>query len=110
MIQYSLISEIPNIMTESVFKALADPTRRQILKLLKERPMTAGEIGEHFNLAKSTLSGHFNVLKAADLIIDERHQTSITYSLNLTVVDETLAVLMDLLKVNHRSNPTKEQK
>jgi DNA-binding transcriptional ArsR family regulator len=96
-------------MTESVFKALADPTRRQILKLLGERSMTAGEIGEHFKLAKSTLSGHFNVLKAADLIRDERRQTSIIYSLNLTVVDETLAVLMDLLKVNHSENPGEEQ-
>jgi DNA-binding transcriptional ArsR family regulator len=97
-------------MTESVFKALADPTRRQILKLLGKRSMTAGEIAEQFALAKSTLSGHFNVLKAADLIRDERHQTSIIYSLNLTVVDETLAVLMDLLKVDNRDELEKEQK
>ena len=87
-------------MTESVYKALADPTRRQILKLLGEHSMTAGEIGAHFNLAKSTMSGHFSVLKGADLIRDEQRGTSILYSLNLTVVEETLSALMDLLKVN----------
>src|SRR5512147_1479655 len=94
-------------MTESVFKALADANRRRILKLLGERPMTAGEIAEKFELAKSTLSGHFAVLKAADLIQEERRGATIVYSLNISVVDETLAAVMDLLKVN-RDN-TKER-
>ncbi|APV43483.1 Helix-turn-helix domain-containing protein [Dehalogenimonas formicexedens] len=87
-------------MTESVFKALADANRRRILKLLGERPMTAGEIAEKFELAKSTLSGHFGVLKAADLIQEERRGATIVYSLNMSVVDETLAAVMDLLKVD----------
>ncbi|PPD58186.1 autorepressor SdpR family transcription factor [Dehalogenimonas etheniformans] len=87
-------------MTESVFKALADPNRRRILKLLAERPMTAGEIAEKFNLAKSTLSGHFTMLKAAELIQEERRGATIVYSLNLSVVEETLAAVMDLFKVN----------
>jgi ArsR family transcriptional regulator, arsenate/arsenite/antimonite-responsive transcriptional repressor len=86
-------------MSESVYKALADATRRRILKLLGERPMTAGEIAEKFNLAKSTLSGHFMVLKNADLIQEERRGATIVYSLNLSVVDETMAALMDLFKV-----------
>jgi len=51
-----------------VFKALSDPTRRRILQLLKERPMTAGQIAEHFDCAKPTLSAHFGVLREADLV------------------------------------------
>ncbi|MDV2988773.1 MAG: autorepressor SdpR family transcription factor [Dehalogenimonas sp.] len=86
-------------MTESIFKALADVSRRKILKLLGERPMTAGEIADHFQLAKSTLSGHFNVLKAADLIQEERRGTVIVYSLNASVIDEALSVIMGVLKI-----------
>ena len=85
-------------MRESVFKALADPNRRHILRLLGTRSMTAGEIAAEFALAKSTLSGHFSVLKAADLIQEERRGTTIVYSLNLSVVEETLEAMMDLLK------------
>ena len=92
-------------MTESAYKALADATRRRILKLLGEGPMTAGEIAEKFNLAKSTLSGHFTVLKAADLIQEERRGATIVYSLNLSVVEETLTAVMDLLNVNKTSKP-----
>jgi DNA-binding transcriptional ArsR family regulator len=87
-------------MTESAYKALADATRRRILKLLGQRPMTAGEIADKFQLAKSTLSGHFTVLKAADLIQEERRGATIVYSLNLSVVEETLAAVMDLLKID----------
>ncbi len=90
-------------MRESVFRALADPNRRRILKLLGKRSMTAGEIAAQFNLAKSTLSGHFSVLKAADLIQEERRGTSIIYSLNLSVVEETLAAVMDLLHTGRQS-------
>jgi ArsR family transcriptional regulator len=89
-------------MKESVFRALADPHRRKILKLLGKKSMTAGEIAEHFQLAKSTLSGHFGVLKSADLIQEERRGTSIIYSLNLSVVEETLAGLMDLLNTGRQ--------
>jgi DNA-binding transcriptional ArsR family regulator len=91
-------------MTESAYKALADATRRRILKLLGERPMTAGEIADKFDLAKSTLSGHFAVLKAADLIQEERRGATIVYSLNLSVVEETLAAVMDLLKVDKKNS------
>jgi len=84
-------------MTESVFKALADPNRRRILRLLRHRAMTAGDIAAQFPLARSTLSGHFNVLKGAGLIQEERRGSSIVYSLNLSVVEEALAAIMDLL-------------
>jgi DNA-binding transcriptional ArsR family regulator len=73
-----------------VFKALGDPTRRRILQLLREREMTAGEIAAYFNLAKPTLSGHFAILREADLIDAEKSGTTITYRLNLSVLKEAL--------------------
>jgi DNA-binding transcriptional ArsR family regulator len=82
-----------------VFKALADPTRRRILELLREREMTAGELATHFSVSKPTLSGHFTVLRAADLISAEKAGTQITYRLNLSVVEETLLALSDALGV-----------
>ena len=78
------------------FRALSDPTRREILGLLRERDMSAGEIADHFPLAKSTLSGHFNVLKHAGLIVAERKATTIVYSLNLSAVEELMSALMSL--------------
>ena len=84
-------------MAADVFTALADPTRRAILKLLHGRDMSAGEIAERFPLAKSTLSGHFAVLKEAGLIVAERHGTTIVYSANVSALEETLGVVMGLL-------------
>lgn len=81
---------------DTVFRALSDPTRRSILKLLRSGDMSAGEIAERFPLAKSTLSGHFNVLKHAGLIVAERKATTIVYSLNLSVFEETLQGVMEL--------------
>lgn len=86
-----------------VFNALSSQTRRQILSLLKSRDMTAGEIADQLSVGKSTLSGHFNVLKAADLVITERQGTTITYSLNTSVVEDLLAAVVGLL-----SNEEKE--
>lgn len=82
-----------------VFQALSDPTRREILRMLRERDYTAGEIAERFDLAKSTLSGHFNVLKHAGLIVSERNGTKIVYSLNVSVVEEMLGGLLELFQV-----------
>ena len=82
-----------------VFRALGDPTRREILQLLKRRDHSAGEIAERFPLAKSTLSGHFNVLKNAGLIVAEKNGTSIAYSLNVSVVEQTMAAVMEILDV-----------
>ncbi len=81
-----------------VFRALGDPTRREILKLLRRRDMSAGEIADRFPLAKSTLSGHFNVLKHAGLIVAERQGTVIRYSLNVSAFEEALAAVMALLR------------
>lgn len=81
-----------------VFKAIADPTRREILSLLRQRPMTAGEIAERFDLSKPSISHHLNQLKEADLIFGERAGTSITYHLNLTVFEELVTSLVDLWK------------
>jgi DNA-binding transcriptional ArsR family regulator len=83
----------------AAFQALSDPTRREILRLLRKRSMTAGEIAERFELSKSTLSGHFNVLKTAGLIVAERNGTSLIYSLNLSVAEQTVAALLELLDV-----------
>lgn len=85
------------LFNNGVFKALSDPTRREILELLKERDMTASELADCFDLAKPTMSGHFGVLKAADLIQGERSGTTITYSLNVSLVEEALVGLLSRL-------------
>jgi DNA-binding transcriptional ArsR family regulator len=91
----------------AVFQALADPSRREILRLLRKRSLTAGEIAEHFALARSTLSGHFNILKNAGLIVPEKVGTSIVYSLNLSVVEETIGAVMALFDVGKPPRGTK---
>ncbi|MEZ5362805.1 MAG: autorepressor SdpR family transcription factor [Bryobacterales bacterium] len=80
-----------------VFKALADPTRRRVLQLLRERPMTAGELADEFHLSKATLSGHFAVLREADLVDAEKKQQTITYSLRMSVLEEALLQFADSL-------------
>lgn len=82
-----------------VFRALADPTRREILRLLRTRDLTAGAIALRFPLAKSTLSGHFAVLKQAGLIVAEKRGTSIVYSLNASALEDALGAAMELLRV-----------
>ena len=73
-----------------VFKALADPTRRKVLELLRQRPMTAGELSDHFEVSKPTMSAHFAVLREADLIDASKQGTTITYRLKLSVLEEAL--------------------
>lgn len=85
------------LTVNAVFQALNDPTRREILRLLRSGDRTAGEIAERFPLARSTLSGHFNVLKSAGLIVAERKATTIVYSLNVSVFEETLGAVLELL-------------
>lgn len=77
------------------FKALADETRREIIKLLKEKNMTAGEIADAFTISKPSISHHLNILKQADLIMDERQGQNILYSLNTSVVEEIIGWLVD---------------
>lgn len=83
-----------------IFKALSDPTRRSIIGLLRKRDLTAGEIAEHFPQAKPTLSKHFSVLKEADLIQGTRVGTTITYTLNVSVLEDALCAVMTTFKIN----------
>lgn len=78
------------------FKALADPTRREILRLLRRGEMTAGEIALRFDTTKPTLSHHFAVLKDADLVTARRDGQTIWYSLNSTVLEDVVAWAIDL--------------
>lgn len=72
------------------FKALADPTRRKILELLKERDLTAGEISDYFNMTKPSISNHLKILKQADLVQDEKRGQFVIYSLNTTVFQDLI--------------------
>lgn len=83
-----------------LFQALASPVRREILRLLSEGDMKAGEIAERLPIASSTLSGHLNILKSAGLVVAERQATTITYSLSMSVLEEGLTGLMAMLKVS----------
>ena len=74
----------------TIFKALNDPTRRQILQLLQEKDMTAGEIVERFKISGPSISHHLDLLKQAKLVIAEKEGQYIYYSLNTTVVDEIM--------------------
>jgi ArsR family transcriptional regulator len=85
-------------MSEAVhaFQALADPTRRAILKLLRKGSHTAGEIAAHFQLTKPTLSHHFKVLESAGLVRSERRATTIVYTLQSNALEDLAAELLEL--------------
>lgn len=86
--------------SNKAFKALADPTRREILSLLRKGEMTAGELAERFDMTKPSMSHHFAVLKEADLLTSRREGQQIWYGLNTTVVQDLLAWAMDLIGGN----------
>jgi DNA-binding transcriptional ArsR family regulator len=73
-----------------VFKALSDPTRRRVLQLLRERPLSAGELSDHFPVSKPTMSAHFAVLQEAELIEAEKSGRTILYRLKMSVLEEAL--------------------
>ena len=73
-----------------VFKALADPTRRRVLQMLKAGPMAAGQLSDAFPVSKPTMSAHFTVLKQAGLVTTEKIGKSIIYHLNVSVLEEAL--------------------
>jgi len=83
--------------SNEAFKALADPTRRQILALLRQGERTAGALAEKFDMTKPSMSHHFAVLKEADLITSRREGQLIWYGLNTTVVEDLMAWAMDLI-------------
>ncbi|MBC7622553.1 MAG: winged helix-turn-helix transcriptional regulator, partial [Aeromicrobium sp.] len=78
------------------FKAIADPTRREILRLLRKHEMTAGDLAERFDMTKPTMSHHFAVLKEADLITSRRDGQTIWYELNTTVLEDVIAWAIDV--------------
>jgi ArsR family transcriptional regulator len=79
-------------MNDSVFRAIADPQRRKILKLLQRGSMTAGEIADAFEITKGSLSYHFNILKDVELIRCERRAQEQVYSLNTSVFEEVASM------------------
>lgn len=83
-------------MNNEVFKALSDPTRREILRLLGRGEMAAGKLAERFDMTKPSMSHHFSVLKQADLVTTRREGQQIFYSLNTTVLEDILTLIWDL--------------
>jgi ArsR family transcriptional regulator, arsenate/arsenite/antimonite-responsive transcriptional repressor len=92
-----LIEALSALHMNEAFKALADPTRREILRLLRGGEKTAGELSQQFAMSKPSLSHHFGVLKQADLIASRREGQQIYYFLNTTVVEDLLALIWSLL-------------
>lgn len=81
---------------QQTLKALADPTRREILNLLKTGKKSAGEITEHFDISAAAISRHLSVLKDADLVYDSREGKYIYYELNASVLEEALLWITNL--------------
>ena len=96
----------------TVFKAIADPTRREVLALLRERPMSAGELADRFDVSKPTMSAHFAVLREAGLIDASRHGKSIIYRLRMSVLEEALMGLAHAvgLDLGRAAEPAKDRK
>ena len=93
-----------------IFKALADPTRRKVLELLRQRPMTAGELSGHFPVSKPTMSAHFAVLREADLIEALKIGTTITYQLKLSVLEDALLGFARLFSATQPATPEPARK
>ena len=85
-------------MNESFFQALASPTRREIIRLLRWGSLAAGEIVEHFDIAQPSVSRHLDVLKRAEIVTAERRGTQVIYSLNLSVLQEAVVWLAEMAK------------
>jgi DNA-binding transcriptional ArsR family regulator len=90
-----------------VFKAVSDPTRRRVLQLLRNGPMSAGELCEHFDVSKPTMSAHFAVLKEADLVHAEKAGKSVIYHLKLSVLEEALMGFAHSLRLGAETPPAK---
>lgn len=88
---------------DSPFKALNDPTRRAILELLRQGDRTAGEIAEHFEISKPSISHHLDLLKQADMVTNVRDGQFQRYALNTTVVDEVVGWLLTLTNKKKKS-------
>ena len=86
------------------FKALADPTRREILRLLRGGEKSAGELARHFDMTRPSMSHHFAVLKQADLIAARREGQQIYYALNTTVLEDLLTRIWDHLGLKNSNS------
>ena len=91
-----MLNEVILLSLQNTMRALADPTRREILNLLKGGALAAGEIGEHFDMTAAAVSRHLSVLKEAELIRDRREGKFIIYELNASVLEEILLWLTEL--------------
>lgn len=78
----------------NVFKAISNPTRREILKLLNDKDLSAGEIAEHFDISKPALTKHLNILREAELVSSEKQGNFVIYSINVTVLQQALSGFM----------------
>lgn len=87
------------MLNSDIYKAMAHPMRRDILRLLRAGPQTAGELASHYEISKPSLSSHFTILKSADLIFSRRDGNHIYYFLNVTIADEIISAIMDLFGV-----------
>jgi len=90
-----------------LFKALGDPTRRQIIELLRKRDMTAGEIADYFSISKPSISHHLDLLKQANVVLSIKEGQFITYSLNTTVFDEMVKWIIDISDKPGKKNSRK---
>src|SRR6185369_10512080 len=86
-----------------VFRALSDPTRREVLQLLRDGPMSAGDLSGRFDVSKPTMSAHFAVLKEADLVHAVKAGKSIIYHLKLSVLEEALLGFVNSFGVGHET-------
>ena len=91
-------------MLQDTLKALSDPTRRKILDLLKKGPLSAGEIGEHFEMTGATLSHHLSILKKAGLVDDSKKGTFVYYEINTSVMEDILTWISGFM--GDRNNET----
>lgn len=78
------------------WNAMADPTRRKILELLKKQDLNAGQIAEKFNMTKPSISHHLNILKQADLVTAEKQGQFVSYSINTSVFEDLLTIILNL--------------
>ncbi len=83
---------------EKTFKALADKNRREILNMLRNGPLSAGDISDKFNMSKATTSYHLSILKEANLIVDNKDKNFIIYSLNASIFEEVVGYIMNFLE------------
>ncbi len=90
-------------MNDAFFQAMANETRREIIRLLKQKDMTAGEIASHFSISKPSISRHLDTLKNAGLIVPERKGNQILYAINMTVLQEMAVEFLSLVQKKEES-------